>query len=610
MRPSQTILVLEKLRKSFSAPLYRQGVELSLDDSQTTLDVYQQWLLLMVDLDYLHPESLERSARRLWIDLIQADVLDLNNAFAECLHLVRVQSNKGFKGLCKKISSHLYPMVKDDMDRVLLGDVFSARRLVQLFSYTGRLSLNDIDLTQQMLDDYMKTEEGIPSEFPDHLIRRLNKVIRRWMTPFVPAELQFGHGPGGVAGHGRVSLEYKYKDLTSDQRLKYAFGNVDWVDQPIPSTLDRISQTIFVAKSYKTFRTISMEPTTLQYLQQGVWKAIDSQVNSSRYLRNRIGFHEQERNQILAEAGSIDRDFATIDLSAASDSVGYELVKKLFRGTWLLRYVVALRSTHSLLPDGRLVELKKFAPMGSALCFPIETIIFASICEVVTRKHRVNGGYSVFGDDIIVPTQCVDDVMQILETLGFRVNRDKSFYDPDCWFRESCGGEYCDGFDVTPMRVSRNYASREQLVRQAKLIELSNTAYKRGFKNLRIFFLKKLVTVGYTPLFSPTEVLADNYTNYHTRRRWKFDLQRIEAEVTSLGAEYRKKDLLKQDEHIRYRHWLESTAGRISLGDGFQSVICKPTVITKNTWRTKPYELLDQQYIDYCREVEETNRPL
>jgi hypothetical protein len=495
-------------------------------------------------------------------------------------------------------------MIKDDLDLISQGDVYAAKRLIQLFSYTSRLSLVEIDLTQQMLDDYMAIEDQLVEDHPDHLVSRLNKVIRRWMTPFAPDKIRPGHGPGGVAGHGRCSIETKYKDLATDNYLEYAFGDPVWVQGPIRSNLDRISETIFVAKSYKTFRTISMEPATLQYFQQGVWKVIDRQVASSRYLRNRIGFHEQERNQRLAKQGSIFRDFATIDLSAASDSVGYKLVKKLFRGTWVLRYLVTLRSNKTLLPDGRVIALKKFAPMGSALCFPIETIIFAAICEIVTRDYHVNGKFSVFGDDIIVPTQCVDKTMSILETLGFRVNRDKSFYQEDCWFRESCGHEYTDGFDVTPMRVSRKYAHVEREVRLTGLIQLANNAYNRGYRFLRQFFLKKLRENHFNALFSPTEVLADNFTNFHLRRRWRSSLQRIEAEATSLCVKYKQEDLDNQDELIRYRHWLEVTADRKTIGDGFQSVICKSMVATKDTWRSKPYEGDDQAFIDYFRHVE------
>lgn len=465
MRPSQAILALEDLRTSYVGPLYRKRVELSSNDRDTVIDVYQQWILLLVDLGYLHHGTLLRDARRLLSDMMKADVLDLNNAFAELLALVRTRTVRGFKALCSNISTHLYSILKCDITKIREGDVFAAKRLMQAFAYTSRLSLNDIDLTQQCLEDYMETEDNMSSYLPDGLLSSLNEIVKRWMKSFNPENFHFHHGPGGVSGHGRTSLEVKYKDLTYDRALTSTFGEPWWVSSKIKTSLDRISQTIFVPKSYKTFRTISMEPATLMYLQQGIWGEIDRVVGSSPWLRSHIGFHDQGRNQSFAKEGSISRGFATIDLSAASDSVSYKLVKRIFRGTPLLKYIVATRSRRTLLPDGRIVKLKKFAPMGSALCFPIETIIFAAICQYVTREHGVTKDYSVFGDDIIVPTQCAEDVMITLEVLGFRVNREKSFFDPDCWFRESCGAEFCDGFDVTPLRVSRKYNHTQQLER-------------------------------------------------------------------------------------------------------------------------------------------------
>lgn len=610
MRPCHAILVLEKLAEFPRAPLCRKGVELSSDDSLTVMEVYQQWLLLLLDLGYL-PQDLgafERVARRLWIDMIQMDVLDLNDAFSECLMLVRAQSNKGFKGLCKRISTHLYSLIREDVNTIPQGNVFAAKRLMQAFAYTSRLSLQDIDLTQQMLEGYLDTEENMISVTTPFLIQRLNNVIKRWTKSFEPCMLRPKHGKGGVAGHGRVALEDKYKDLSTDQILEYAFGDPTWIVGPYRSTLDRISKTIFVAKSYKTFRTISMEPSTLMYFQQGIWQEIDRMVSRDRYLKARIGFHDQSRNQKLACQGSIARDYATIDLSAASDSVSYDLVKKLFKGTKLLRFIMATRSRRTLLPNGQLLTLKKFAPMGSALCFPVETMIFAAICEIVTREFRVSGRYSVFGDDIIVPTQCVDRTIDILDKLGFRVNHEKSFYRSTDWFRESCGAEYCDGFDVTPLRISRHYADRERDVRIDELKDLANNAYLRQFRHLRAFFLKKLRKDRIVPLFSPTSLLSDNYTNYHTSKRWNRRLQRIDVRVTTQIAKYSREDLDSQDESIRYRHWLESTAERNAphpymYADEtcrFISVICRPTKLLRESWVAKPYEPIDQGFMDRC----------
>lgn len=595
MRPSQSILVLEDLRKSFEGPLYRKGVELSSKDSQTVQDVYHQWILLGLDLGYLHPETLKRDASRLLSDMLKRDVLDLNNCFAELLHAIRIKNIRGFKVLCSRVSTHLYPMIKDDIVSVSQSDVYAAKRLMQLFSYTSRLTLSDIDLTQQCLDDYLEIEENISSYLPKSIIRPVRKIISNWMKAFDIDQLHCQHGPGGVAGHGRTSLEVKYKDLTFDDLLCYAFGPPEWVTSSIPSTLDRISHTIFVPKSYKTFRTISMESSTLQYHQQAVWREIDRVVSRSPYLRSHIGFHEQERNQSLAKEGSLDRSYATIDLSAASDSVSYALVKELFRGTKLLRYLIATRSHRTLLPDGRLISLKKFAPMGSALCFPIETIIFAAICQFVTQEHGVKGDYSVFGDDIIVPTQCAEDVMITLEVLGFRVNREKSFFDSSCWFRESCGTEYCDGFDVTPLRVSRKYNHVQRDVQLTGLVQMANSAYTYGFRHLRHFFLQKLRNNGFCPMFAPTNLLGDNYTNYHTKRRWNRRLQRIECYVTTV----RSRSASRQDESIRLRHWLESTHKRSALGDGFSSDVGRPTVSLQDRWLSKPYESSDQLFIDF-----------
>lgn len=598
MRPSQTILALEELRKSFSTPLYRKGARLTPKDTQTVLDVYQQWLLLMTDLEYLHPGNLLRMSRRLWTDMVKVDVLDLNNAFAELLHLVRTQDDKGFKGLCSVISAHLYNIVKDDMARVTRGDVFAAKRLVQAFAYTSRLSLQDIDLTQQMLEDYLAVEASIPLTFPDPLIRDLNFVIRRWMKSFDPTKIVPRHSKNGVAFLGRTSLEVKYKNLTTDGLLEYAFGTPDWLPEGTPVSLERVSQTVFVPKSYKTFRTISMENPTLMYFQQGVWSQIDELVRSDRYLRSHIDFHVQDRNKTLAKRASIGRDFATLDLSSASDSVSYDLVKKLFRGTKLLRYIVATRSHSTMFPTGQIVRLRKFAAMGSALTFPIETIIFAAICELVTQEFRLPGKYSVYGDDIIVPTAAAERTIDVLTQLGFKVNTTKSFYHDTSWFRESCGGEYCDGFDVTPMRVGRNYATRERGVRLQALIDSANEAYVRGFRNLRQNFLREIRLSDHTALFSPTSILADNYTNYHAKKKWNANLQRIEVKVSDLSPRYKKEDIAKQDESIRYRHWLESTQQRSHVVEGFVSVVCKPTESKREVWRAKPYDSFDQEIID------------
>jgi hypothetical protein len=56
----------------------------------------------------------------------------------------------------------------------------------------------------------------------------------------------------------------------------------------------------------------------------------------------------------------------------------------------------------------------------------------------------------VFGDDIIVPSECAEFVIDDLESFGLLVNRTKSFWRGA--FRESCGVDAYNGVDVTPVR--------------------------------------------------------------------------------------------------------------------------------------------------------------
>lgn len=595
MRPCQVFDTLEVLRKSFSGSLRREGIELTPNDTRTVLEAYQQWLSLAYDLEYLHPDTLQRDAHRLFTDMVKVDVLTLLSAMAECYQLLQLGTTNGFKARCSIITPHLYPLLGKDLQGVTEGNLYSLKRLIQLFSYLGRLSLKEIDLSQQCVKEYLESEEGIPQSYPEPLVQSLNKIIKRWIGPFVPYEIVPGHGPGSVSGLVRPTLFDKYTNLFSDQRLRYSFGTDWWCSRPGLPDLDRTSQTIFVPKSYKTFRTISMEPCTLQYFQQGVWKVIDKYVRSHSFLRNHIGFHDEERNRRLAQEGSIRGNYATIDLSAASDSVGYELVKKLFRGTWLLRFIVTTRSTRTKLPNGDIVELKKFAPMGSALCFPIETLVFASICEHVTRGLGVPGDFSVYGDDIIVPTRCVERLLRVLSNLGFRVNLKKSFTSESCHYRESCGGEYYDGFEVTPMRISRTYNATDYCDHFTALISLANAAYERNFYALRHFFLRKMRIHGIKPLFAETSILGRSYSNYHLARRVNKSLQREEVRASAIKAKRLTSpqpgdDLYQQYEEVRYRHWLESTYLRPRLEWAFQSYVGEMAEYVTYQWFAAPYE--------------------
>jgi hypothetical protein len=129
--------------------------------------------------------------------------------------------------------------------------------------------------------------------------------------------------------------------------------------------------------------------------------------------------------------------------------------------------------------------------MGSALCFPVEAMVFATIvlCGIedalrrqMTRKtiHGLAGKVRVYGDDIIVPAECAEAVVGKLEDFGLRVNTNKSFWTGK--FRESCGKEYYAGEDVSIVRVREVLPSRRQDASELiSTVSLRNQLYKAGY---------------------------------------------------------------------------------------------------------------------------------
>lgn len=200
-----------------------------------------------------------------------------------------------------------------------------------------------------------------------------------------------------------------------------------------------------VPKDSSKDRPICIEPDLNMFFQKGIGKMI------RRRLRRRgIDLDDQTRNQKLALLGSITGELATIDLSAASDSVSLAVVEYLLPEDWFEALMIT-RSAY-VLKDGKYVRLEKISSMGNGYTFELESLIFWALAHAV--NIAVNGDpdhLSVYGDDIIVPTQAAPHLIGLLGSLGFETNKNKTFVDGP--FRESCGKHYFLGADVTPMKI-------------------------------------------------------------------------------------------------------------------------------------------------------------
>jgi hypothetical protein len=143
------------------------------------------------------------------------------------------------------------------------------------------------------------------------------------------------------------------------------------------------------------------------------------------------------------------------------------------------------------MPDGKIVHLRKFASMGSAMCFPIEAMVFYLIMVTSRLVHfgmdaspreiyLVSRGLYVYGDDLIVPTDEAPSIVASLEAFGLKVNIAKSFWTGR--FRESCGSDYYDGENVTPVYLRRNLPSdRTDVHGLVSLVSFTNQLYWAGY---------------------------------------------------------------------------------------------------------------------------------
>jgi len=204
-----------------------------------------------------------------------------------------------------------------------------------------------------------------------------------------------------------------------------------------------------------------------------------------------IDLRDQSRNQKLSEQGSLEWEledpYVTIDLSSASDSISVGLCRNLLPPEWFC-YLNSIRS-HSYLLNGDLHRYHKFVTMGNGFCFPLETLIFASLCVTAYNEVGRKPDYSVYGDDIIVRRSVADRVLLLLGVCGFKANPKKTFLEGP--FRESCGTDWFSGEDVRPVNLDYAFDSFENIAKFCNIVR-SKGAWQ-GILNQGVEFLHTLI---------------------------------------------------------------------------------------------------------------------
>jgi len=362
--------------------------------------------------------------------------------------------------------------------------VFYIRQICRFFKKL-KIACSDkrnVAAVQHFIDVEDELREMTPLiEREDNLLDSISRILWSQVFPEIdPMDLVCHHGPGATAE--KLALNERHRIQCWNSRSEFLFpsdlhcypnyevaARVSGIGEQIdcvegPRFLDIKEEipvrVVFVPKTQTAPRVIAIEPSHVQFTQQSVKDYVYKILEGHSLTKRSIRFTRQDVNQRLARSGSIDKRTSTLDLKDASDRVHLHLVQRIFKNSGLLEYLEDARSLHATLPDGRNIVLFKYASMGSALCFPVEAMVFYTLVQ--SAMHQLDGrrpssrsirNYSrkiaIYGDDIIVPVEYTDVVVRYLEQYALKVNINKSFSKGN--FRESCGADYYKGYPVNPV---------------------------------------------------------------------------------------------------------------------------------------------------------------
>jgi hypothetical protein len=466
-----------------------------------------------------------------------------------------------------------------DTDGTLLAnpDAKAIRAIRQITGFHGKLkelcSDERINLAYAQFVETDKQISEAPATrhdyqwFADVSHRIWGRAIGDVSSRIMHGEIIPKHGPGVVAE--KLSSNGKYRDLSWTERLNMVFPIEEYVlpgysffeeldEFPLYSLEQELpSRVIPVPKTMEKPRIIAAEPSYLQKMQQGILTLMTERLGDHPV----IGWIDQTRNREMARKASADRSLSTLDLSEASDRVSMRLVENLIKfNEYFLTAVVSARTQTAELPTGERILLKKFATMGSALCFPMEAMVFCTIIYMAIAKAHgeylpsiktlkgLEGKVSVYGDDIIVPREYTQSVIELLETFGLKVNRSKSF--SESHFRESCGAEFYNWHDVSIVRARKRLPEDRQHVEELISIVAMRNLYAKAYGHTRFVevlddYIGGLIPFPYgfpeTPALVRWAVLGTSQIDL-SDPAYSFDYHLQRLNVKAVAVKFRKKD--------------------------------------------------------------------
>lgn len=339
----------------------------------------------------------------------------------------------------------------------------------------------------------------------DRLGKSISFVADRIVTAIPKVDLwklKGANGPGAVAEG--TKFRDKYRHHTWGKKLNAYFPSwlmLNYVDGTPSRSLKKEpvhSRLVGVPKSCKGPRLITIEPQAYVFCQKAMLEFLRE--NFPAAVRNTYSVQSQDPSREACRLASITGEFATVDLSEASDRLSLWLIEALFcKHPSLLRHLNACRMHVVENPvTGKPYKMKKYAGMGNATTFPVQSMVYSILCIAsviasrnwaLTKKsiQKASRLVRVYGDDLIVPSDCIPQLGLALQACTLKVNATKTHFEGH--FRESCGLDAYHGFDVTPFYMGETIPPRKDAFKRTpqcfvSWVEISNNAYEKGLWNV------------------------------------------------------------------------------------------------------------------------------
>jgi hypothetical protein len=339
------------------------------------------------------------------------------------------------------------------------------KRILQFFLFLERFTYYDRAEVQKTYDKFLQTNRRCKQMFSakyrwDSEISYPGETLLSWVREelamlfdasawdFSPLDRSFSAGSNSDAGRDYAA---KWVEVTKYfpgyKALRDCALPVEETWLPIPENVPTL---MAVPKTMTSKRIIAPENVLSSWNSSSVLEGL-RRMNIRTGASSYINEEDQTINRDHARVGSLTGEWATIDMSSASDSISKTVFFDCLPSAF--SYVYRCLTSHwcRLRVDGvdTKVRLHSLLTSGNRCTWLTEAMWFVALGRVGTW---LAGGSpeSVFayGDDLIVPSGAYETVCEVLEALGHTVNRRKS-YGSGC-FRESCGGWYFQGVDVTP----------------------------------------------------------------------------------------------------------------------------------------------------------------